>query len=134
MPVWTEFDEPRHKCEGCPRWDDGQCDGEEENCTAKGDIAMERFVTGGSLDTSNARVEAFLDEIVEVCKKYKLSIAHEDHHGAFIIEEYSKTNIDWLHDAHYSKDLPKSVPASWIDQVLPAPVQVNEEESKCRTI
>lgn len=29
------FDEPRHRCEGCPRWDDGQCDGEPEHCTAK---------------------------------------------------------------------------------------------------
>lgn len=41
----------------------------------------------------------FYNEIDEVCKKYNLSISHEDGHGAFILEEYSKKNIEWLKDS-----------------------------------
>jgi hypothetical protein len=39
---------------------------------------------------------AFLDEIKEVCLKYDLSISHEDGHGSFIVERYSRNNLDWL--------------------------------------
>lgn len=41
----------------------------------------------------------FYNEIDEVCKKYNLSISHEDGHGAFIVEEYDKKNIEWLKDS-----------------------------------
>jgi hypothetical protein len=41
----------------------------------------------------------FINDIDEVCKKYGLSISHEDGHGAFIIEEYDEHNIKWLRDA-----------------------------------
>ena len=34
MITRMESDEQEHPCEGCPRWDDGQCDGKPENCTA----------------------------------------------------------------------------------------------------
>ena len=42
------------------------------------------------------RISDFLKEIEEVCSRYNLSIAHEDCHGGFIIEKYSKDNIQWL--------------------------------------
>ena len=42
------------------------------------------------------RKKAFIDDILEVYKKHNLSIAHEDCHGAFIIEELDQYNIDWL--------------------------------------
>lgn len=47
----------------------------------------------------------FLNEIEKICKKYDLSISHEDSHGAFIIEDYDDYNIEWLKDAidHTSK-------------------------------
>lgn len=38
----------------------------------------------------------FLNEIDNICKKYNLSISHEDGHGAFIIERYDNYNIRWL--------------------------------------
>lgn len=42
----------------------------------------------------------FFNEIENICKIYGYSIAHEDGHGAFIIEGYDPTNIDWLKSAH----------------------------------
>lgn len=45
-------------------------------------------------------MQAFLNEIVEVCKRHGLSISHEDYHGAFIIERYCEDNIEWLTSAH----------------------------------
>lgn len=38
----------------------------------------------------------FLNEIDNICKKYNLSISHEDGHGEFIIEKYDDYNIRWL--------------------------------------
>ena len=47
------------------------------------------------------KVILFLQDIEEICKKYHLSISHEDGHGSFIIEKYSDYNIQWLKDALY---------------------------------
>lgn len=44
-------------------------------------------------------MKEFFDEIDVVCKKYNLSISHEDGHGSFIVESYNKNNIDWLKGA-----------------------------------
>ena len=41
----------------------------------------------------------FLDEIETLCKKYNLSIAHEDGQGSFIIADYNELNINWLNNA-----------------------------------
>lgn len=46
-------------------------------------------------------VDAFIEEIVAVCEKHGLSIAHEDFHGGFIIEENNASNYDWLRAASY---------------------------------
>lgn len=45
------------------------------------------------------KVEEFLKEIEEVCRKYNMSISHEDGHGAFIIEKFDEFNIKWLKEA-----------------------------------
>jgi len=47
------------------------------------------------------KVILFLQDIEEICKKYHLSISHEDGHGSFIIEKYSDYNMQWLKDAFY---------------------------------
>jgi hypothetical protein len=44
-------------------------------------------------------MQQFFNEINEICKKYNLSISHEDDHGAFIIESYDEANIEWLENA-----------------------------------
>ena len=51
------------------------------------------------------QVEIFLQEIVSVCKKHGFSISHEDTQGAFIIEEYDETYIDWLMAASVGKSI-----------------------------
>ena len=42
---------------------------------------------------------SFLEDIKLVCRKYNLSISHEDYNGVFLIEKYSEENIDWLFGA-----------------------------------
>ena len=45
------------------------------------------------------RIEDFLKEITDVCKKYGISISHEDSQGTFILEDYNEYDIDWLKEA-----------------------------------
>ncbi len=44
--------------------------------------------------------EFFIEEILSVCKKHRVSISHEDSHGSFIIEKYNEDRSDWLRDAY----------------------------------
>lgn len=41
-------------------------------------------------------VVEFFNELEILCKKYDVSISHEDIHGAFIIEDYDEAYIDWM--------------------------------------
>ena len=45
-------------------------------------------------------VAAFLEAIERLSRLYGLSLAHEDVHGAFIVEPFSEENILWLKSAH----------------------------------
>jgi hypothetical protein len=53
----------------------------------------------GEYIESPSEMKAFMCEIQKVCKKYGFSISHEDEHGAFIIQEYKDSNIQWLKQA-----------------------------------
>jgi len=46
-----------------------------------------------------------LEKIILLCKELNISISHEDNQGAFIIEEYSENNADWLRDAFDREEL-----------------------------
>lgn len=46
------------------------------------------------------KYENFFNEIENVCKKYNLSISHQDHHGSFEIEKFDEYNIKWLKEAN----------------------------------
>jgi len=48
---------------------------------------------------SDPRIEAFLGEIEQVCRKHGMTISHEDGGGGFEIEGYDDINIDWLRSA-----------------------------------
>lgn len=50
------------------------------------------------------KIKSFLDEIEKLCKKYELSISHEDGGGSFIIEGYDDYNIEWLRSARVETD------------------------------
>jgi hypothetical protein len=41
-------------------------------------------------------VVAFLEEVLAVCDKHKLSISHEDGHGAFLVVPINFEDRDWL--------------------------------------
>ncbi len=44
-------------------------------------------------------VDAFVEEIISVCRKHNMSIGHEDHQGAFLIEPFNQRCINWLQAA-----------------------------------
>jgi hypothetical protein len=50
------------------------------------------------------RVDRFLAEITWVCRRYGLSIAHEDCQGGFIVEEFTEETNKWLHSADINLD------------------------------
>ena len=60
---------------------------------------MKRYHRGKSGSIENKQVDAFLREIVKVCKEHGFSLSHEDTHGAFVVEKYEEENIQWLMDA-----------------------------------
>lgn len=56
--------------------------------------------------TERLREQDFMDELVALCEKHRMSLSHEDNQGAFIIEEFSQSNIQWLKDAHFKTPKP----------------------------
>ena len=55
---------------------------------------------------SPEKVEMFLNEIEGICRKYNMSISHEDCQGAFRIAAYDDYLIDWLRSANLEKGFP----------------------------
>jgi hypothetical protein len=47
----------------------------------------------------NEKVDAFLNEVIELSKKHGLSISHEDGQGAFIVKEFDDYSAGWLMNA-----------------------------------
>ncbi len=47
----------------------------------------------------SSKVKDFIEDIVGLCKKYSVSISHEDTHGAFVIRDYSEENIKWFRNS-----------------------------------
>ena len=50
-------------------------------------------------------IEGFLKDYDSICKKYNVSLAHEDCYGAFIIQEYDEENIEWVEGALIQSEL-----------------------------
>lgn len=42
------------------------------------------------------RAKNFFKEYEELCKKYNVSLAHEERRGSFILEPYDDMNIGWV--------------------------------------
>lgn len=68
-----------------------------------------------------SRLKTFYNELIELYKKYDLSISNEDCYGAFIIEEYKKDNVVWIMQANldslgiYDPVLPEDL--SWLNEI-----------------
>lgn len=61
---------------------------------------MRRFNVATRQYVQSDKQDAFIEELIAVCKKYNMSISHEDKHGAFEIRKHSKLDDDWLRRAH----------------------------------
>ena len=46
-------------------------------------------------------VKEFLEDILKVYDKHKLSISHEDNHGSFLVEKDCDVNRKWIMSASY---------------------------------
>lgn len=51
------------------------------------------------------QLNVFLKELESLFIKYNISISHEDQHGAFILEKYKQSNLEWLNQAMISEEL-----------------------------
>lgn len=60
---------------------------------------MERQRSPRGSKRENPRIDAFLDEIAQVCKKHGLSIYHEDGYGNFIVGEYDDDDVEVMNNA-----------------------------------
>lgn len=49
--------------------------------------------------TPQARA-AFLYELEMLCRKYNISLTHEDSQGSFVLESFDETKLDWLMSAY----------------------------------
>ena len=47
----------------------------------------------------NSNVTSFIKEVQDICRKYQISISHEDSHGSFILTDYNDLYNDYLNDA-----------------------------------
>lgn len=56
---------------------------------------------GGPAETP--KTDAFIQEVIEVCKQHGLSISHEDSGGAFVINEFNDDDAKWLMEARVGK-------------------------------
>ena len=57
-----------------------------------------------SMKQKKNRIERFKEDVIKLCEQYELSIAHEDWHGNFIIQDFKESNIEWFNNAEVDID------------------------------
>lgn len=67
----------------------------------------------------NSNIHAFLEEILEVCVKHRLSIAHEDSQGAFLIKNFDLKYAKWLMEASDRTNEEIKTIDQWLREGLP---------------
>lgn len=60
------------------------------------DVREEIQLGGRMFEINDLAIDRFLGEFEELCREHGLSLAHEDTHGAFIIEKFNEENISWV--------------------------------------
>ena len=64
---------------------------------------MKRFHHGKGTQVEDTTVDAFLNEVLEVCRKHGMSISHEDEHGSFLVKDFDEAYALWLMRAAIDK-------------------------------
>ena len=71
---------------------------------------MKRWHTALGKEVETPAVDAFLNEIVSVCRQHKMFLSHEDGHGAFEVNRIlqpsdvaSYDTSDWILAAHIAR-------------------------------
>jgi len=63
---------------------------------------MKRFNADTGSEEKLPNVDSFIEEVIELCKKYDLSIRHEDRYGAFeVYGKFDEDSASWLRSAYY---------------------------------
>ena len=57
-----------------------------------------------SMKQKKNKIECFKEDAIKLCEQYELSIAHEDEHGNFIIQDFKESNIEWFNNAEVDID------------------------------
>lgn len=71
-------------------------------------------------------MQAFLAEVEATCRKYGLSLTHEDEQGGFIVEVLKERNLNWLAGAskRYTREVDPvtgvTLAPAWMGQSCPA--------------
>ena len=56
------------------------------------------------------RIQAFKEEVKELCKKYDFVIGHEDSHGGFVLKNsYDENCMQWFMNAMTEDEIPWDV-------------------------
>ena len=63
---------------------------------------MKRWNTRDNRNEESPKIDAFLEEVIEVCRKHGMSISHEDGHGSFLVVPFSDGDADCLMHADNS--------------------------------
>lgn len=61
---------------------------------------------GGGQTIPMPQVDEFLSDVLAVCRRHKMSISHEDGHGAFLVVPFNEQCADWL--ANCCTNLPRA--------------------------
>jgi hypothetical protein len=60
-------------------------------------------------DPNPPLVQAFLDEIKQVCLRHSITIEHQDDQGAFVLEVCNKeSDVDWFMQANIGESLERA--------------------------
>lgn len=64
---------------------------------------MKRFNTDTSCEEEIPKVDEFIEAVLSLCKKFDLSIGHEDSYGAFeVFGRYNEDTASRLRSANYA--------------------------------
>jgi hypothetical protein len=60
------------------------------------ELPVKRWDVVKNENVENPKIDAFLDEVIAVCRKHGLSITHEDGHGSFEVSPFKEDYAEWL--------------------------------------